>query len=165
MYRTVRYYSQKENDLCTPIQPLRFYRTVRYYSKKENDLCPPTEPTKSKGGRGLLYTIGAFTLVGGATVAYAKYDPEFRNWLTATVPYSDSALKFILQEEKTYWETVVSALEELKYSILGLFQDSEEIRKSRSSIEQIEEVPKDYKRKLLSSLFFCFCCLTNQLNS
>lgn len=113
-------------------------------------MCPPKEPTKqSGGGKGFLFTIGAITLVGGATVAYAKYDPEFRSWLGTNVPYSDAVLKFILQEETSYWETISSALEEFKYSILGLFQDSDEIRKPKPGIEQIEEVPKDYKRKLL----------------
>lgn len=115
-------------------------------------MCPPTQ-SKKGGGRGLLYTIGAFTLVGGATVAYAKYDPNFRNWLATNVPYSDKALTFILQEEKTYWENIVSALEELKYSIMGLFQD--EKRRKKGTIEQIEEVPKDYKRKLFVLTLFC----------
>lgn len=118
-------------------------------------MCPPGEPVKSKGGgKGLLYAIGALTLVGGG-IAYAKYDPDFRQWLATNVPYSDDALKFLLQEEKTYWERIASALEELKFSILGLFQDTSDMRKT--GIEQIEEVPKDYKRKLCSAFLFLSC--------
>lgn len=122
---------------------------MRYYTKKENDLCPPDKPQKVRsksGGSGLLYTIGAFTLVGGGTIAYANYDPNFRSWLGENVPYSEGVLKFILQEEKTYWESVTSAFDDMKDSFLGLFS-SEPSKKKIVGVEQIEEVPKDYKRK------------------
>lgn len=131
---------------------------MRYYTKKENDLCPPDKPQRVRsksGGSGLLYTIGAFTLVGGGTIAYANYDPNFRSWLGENVPYSDGVLKFILQEEKTYWENVTSAFDDMKDSFVGLFS-GESSKRKKVGVEQIEEVPKDYKRK-----YGIFCVIFN----
>ncbi|XP_046383946.1 MICOS complex subunit Mic60 isoform X1 [Ischnura elegans] len=50
------------------------------------------------GGRGLLYTIGGLTLVGGGTLAYAKYDDSFNKWLRNNVPYSEVVLDSVFKE-------------------------------------------------------------------
>lgn len=57
--------------------------------------------SKSSGGGGLFYTVGAVTLIGGATLAYAKYDPDFRKTLTDYAPVTDSIIKVLWQEEDT----------------------------------------------------------------
>ncbi|XP_050310074.1 MICOS complex subunit Mic60-like isoform X2 [Anthonomus grandis grandis] len=69
--------------------------TVRHYSK---ELCPPgSGPKKHEGGDGggggkFLLTLGALTLAGGATLAYAKYDKDFRNTLVSYAPFTESIL-------------------------------------------------------------------------
>lgn len=77
-------------------------------------------------------------MVGGATVAYAGYDPDFRKWLGENVPYADDVLKVLLQEETSYLEWLTS-----------LFQDmfTKEGSKKMVKPENLEEVPIEYKRK------------------
>ncbi|XP_071455132.1 MICOS complex subunit Mic60 [Hetaerina americana] len=50
------------------------------------------------GGRALLYTIGGLTIVGGGTLAYAKYDNSFNQWLRENVPYSEVVLDNVLKD-------------------------------------------------------------------
>lgn len=106
---------------------------MRHYSKKE---------TEEKSGSPLLYTFGAFTLVGGGTLAYAKYDPEFRKLLAEYAPFTDSLIKFVFQEERSIWDTLSRTMDDWKDSVITMFGG--EGRKARD----IKEVPIDYKRKL-----------------
>ncbi|WP_407807982.1 mitofilin family membrane protein, partial [Staphylococcus aureus] len=67
----------------------KLYKSVRCYAK---DICPPPAPKKKHRGSGAIYTLGALALVGGATIGYAKYDPEFRKTLVEYVPYTDNVI-------------------------------------------------------------------------
>lgn len=76
---------------------IKLYKSIRCYSK---DICPPPPPKKkSGGGSGAIYTLGALVLAGGATIGYAKYDPDFRGTLVEYVPFTDTIIKFVFQEE------------------------------------------------------------------
>lgn len=87
-------------------------------------------------------------MVGGGTLAYAKYDPDFRKLLTDNAPFTDSLIKFVFQEERSIWENVSRTMEDLKYSVIQLFGG--EGRKVRD----IKEVPIDYKRKSVNGFWF-----------
>lgn len=97
-------------------------------------------------------------MVGGGTLAYAKYDPEFRKLLAEYAPFTDSLIKFVFQEERSIWQNITRSLDDLKYSVITMFGG--EGRKPRD----IKEVPIDYKRKLLSCKCVCVClCYTNKI--
>lgn len=66
-----------------------------------------------------MYTFGAITLVGGATLGYAKYDPQFRKTLVEFVPFTDSAIKFIFLEGNSATGLVSGFYEDLKKSLFG----------------------------------------------
>ncbi|XP_017777213.1 PREDICTED: MICOS complex subunit Mic60 [Nicrophorus vespilloides] len=107
MFRVVTKIPATRINSQTRIGQSRLYRTIRHYSKKgENELCPPTPP---KSGGGSLYMIGALTVVTGATLGYAKYDPDFRDWLKERVPFTDDLIRFVAQEDGT-WADQLSKL-------------------------------------------------------
>lgn len=87
---------------------------TRQYSNKP--ICPPGQSNKHQesggGGGGKFFLTlgetnqiipfavysyfnnvsGALTLAGGATLVYAKYDPDFRKTLTTYVPFTEPIL-------------------------------------------------------------------------
>ncbi|KAB0794847.1 hypothetical protein PPYR_11686 [Photinus pyralis] len=111
-------------------------RQHRFASDKTN-VCPPP---KKKHNSGAFYTVGFFTLIGGGTIAYAKYDPNFRQWLGANVPLTDGFIKFLFQEERTYLESFTDALDSIKGSVLGVFVGAKKTKVS----SDIPVTPKDY---------------------
>ncbi|XP_066147249.1 MICOS complex subunit Mic60 isoform X2 [Euwallacea fornicatus] len=70
---------------------------IQHYSNKP--ICPPNQPPKQEksggGGGKLLLTLGALTLAGGATLAYAKYDENFKKTLTTYLPFTEPVLESI----------------------------------------------------------------------
>lgn len=91
--------------------------------------------------------MGAVTLIAGGTVAYASYDPEFREWLGANVPYSDDFIKFVLQEDRSYFQSFIALLDAIKESFLHMIKSM-----FNSKQDKITHVPKEYIRKLLKYL-------------
>lgn len=126
------------------------YRTVRHYSKRE---------TEEKSGSPLLYTFGAFTLVGGGTLIYAKYDPDFRKLLTEYAPFTDSLIKFVFQEERSIWSSITRTVDNWKDSVTDLIGGE-----SKKSLKSIQEVPVDYKRELVV-FFVLFGCVLDVLTN
>lgn len=61
-------------------------------------------------GKPIFYVVGATTVGIGGAIAYAKYDPKFRKTLNEYVPGSDSFIKFISQEEKSYGDSVKNSI-------------------------------------------------------
>ncbi|GJQ76018.1 hypothetical protein Trydic_g18071 [Trypoxylus dichotomus] len=121
----------------------RLYRTIRYYSREQqrSELCPPPPPKKTNTGTTL--TFGALTLMGGAIIGYAKYDPDFRCHLVEFVPFTDDVIKFVFQEDKTYFETVSDWYHSLKLAIFD--EKEEEDRRKKKKRKVITEAPEDYK--------------------
>ncbi|CAH1121749.1 unnamed protein product [Ceutorhynchus assimilis] len=60
---------------------------VRQYSKGQENY----EKSGGAGGK-LIFALGALTLAGGVTLAYAKYDSDFRKTLTSYVPFVNPVL-------------------------------------------------------------------------
>lgn len=111
------------------------HKTSRTYSK--HDLSPPDPKARRGGLAGTGYTIVGATLLTAGTAAYAKYDPQFRKWLTDNVPYSDDFLSFVYQENKSYSQSFGGLLDSTK-AIVGLKQDKR---------AEIVEKPKRYQRE------------------
>lgn len=111
------------------------HKTTRNYSK--HDLSPP-DPKGGRGGfAGTGYTIVGATLLTAGTAAYAKYDPQFRKWLSDNVPYSDDFVRFVFQENKSYSQSFGGLVDSTK-AIVGLKPDKR---------GEIVEKPKSYQRK------------------
>lgn len=90
-------------------------------------------PRKGGIGKPIFYVVGAATVGIGGTIAYAKYSPKFRKTLNEYVPGSDSFVKFISQEEKSYGESVKSSISNASsdavnkmYSLVGLGKDADQ---------------------------------------
>jgi hypothetical protein len=123
----------------------KLYKSVRCYAK---DICPPPAPKKKHRGSGAIYTLGALALVGGATIGYAKYDPEFRKTLVEYVPYTDNVIRFVFQEDQSLLDSLSNVYEDVKKSLSGLVgQVGQEAKKKKDAI--IKE-QKQYKGKSLS---------------
>lgn len=140
---------------------------MRYYSKEQqrSELCPPPPPKKTRTGTAL--TFGALALAGGAIIGYAKYDPDFRCHLVEYVPFTDDVIKFVFQEEKTYYESLQDLYAGWRQA---LFPEQEEQRKKKKR-KVITETDKDYKRKsfltvfINSSVLIDLNCILTLLNS
>lgn len=61
-------------------------------------------------GKPVLLVLGTAAAGIGGSIAYAKYDPKFRKTLDDYVPGSDSFIKFISQEEKSYADNVKDSI-------------------------------------------------------
>ncbi|KAF5290183.1 hypothetical protein FQR65_LT11646 [Abscondita terminalis] len=107
------------------------FQQYRYASKPA--VCPPP---KSKN-YGAYYTLGLLTIVGGGTIGYAKYDPDFREWLCENVPYMDGFLAFLFQEEKTYLQSFTTSLDSLKEKVSGMLF-------THTKQKDLVEKPKNY---------------------
>lgn len=105
----------------------------------------------------MLYTFGAFTLVGGGTLAYAKYDPEFRKLLAEYAPFTDGLIKFVFQEERSIWSNITRTINEWKDSATAALGG--EVKKSKR--EDLKDLPPiDYKREGFFVIFFVVVVLT-----
>ncbi|KAF5306466.1 hypothetical protein FQR65_LT18569 [Abscondita terminalis] len=110
---------------------IKIFQQYRYASKPA--VCPPP---KSKN-YGAYYTLGLLTIVGGGTIGYAKYDPDFREWLCENVPYMDGFLAFLFQEEKTYLQSFTTSLDSLKEKVSGMLF-------THTKQKDLVEKPKNY---------------------
>ncbi|KAF5284305.1 hypothetical protein FQA39_LY04598 [Lamprigera yunnana] len=63
-------------------------------------------------------------IAGGGTIGFAKYNPDFREWLNDKVPYTDDFLKFLFQEECSYFESFVALLNKLRENVSSLVLSS-----------------------------------------
>uniref|UniRef100_A0A0A9YX72 MICOS complex subunit MIC60 n=1 Tax=Lygus hesperus TaxID=30085 RepID=A0A0A9YX72_LYGHE len=90
-------------------------RLLQTSSPKHNrdDGCDetPKEPPMSKS----YYALGALLFGTGALVAYAKYDEDFRSFLSENAPYFDEFVSFITAEEMSQAEYIMK--------IVGTYQN------------------------------------------
>ncbi|KAF6209343.1 hypothetical protein GE061_015090 [Apolygus lucorum] len=75
---------------------------------------PPKEPPMSKS----YYALGALIIGTGALVAYAKFDEEFRSFLTENAPYVDEFVSFITAEEMSQTEYILKIVGNYKNMII-----------------------------------------------
>ncbi|KAK4875008.1 hypothetical protein RN001_011430 [Aquatica leii] len=96
----------------------KYYKCYQQYRYATNSkICPPPKSTNY----GAYYTLGVFTIVGCGTIGYARYDSEFRDWLNEKVPYSDDFIKFLFQEDRTYFESFTELLDTIKKKFFAKF--------------------------------------------
>lgn len=118
----------------------RLSKTIRHYSKTKHDICPPPESKLPRQGTGTIYTVGIVALLGGGTIAFAKYDPEFRKWLTGVAPATNGLLKFLFQEEMSYYASMTS----LFHAIAKKFETQQKVAKKKLT-ELVDDGIKSYK--------------------
>lgn len=92
-----------------------------------------------------MYTIGAITVLGLGTIAYAKYEPSFRRYLGETIPYADGFFKVIFAEEQSYGEQFSG----ITNTLLGNDNSSAGVKKRKIKEQEIaaeKEAAKPYTR-------------------
>nr|CAD7394450.1 unnamed protein product [Timema cristinae] len=136
-------YSTSRLFLYVPKQQAKYYTS--------GSSCPPSGKSGKKstgggGGTGFVYTIGTLTLIFGGGIAYAKYDPDFREWLGENVPYSDEFFKSIFQEEQSYQLQLENLLKSIKRRFLelifGVDEATQEVEVSKDVCDPIDEDKK-----------------------
>ncbi|XP_044735172.1 MICOS complex subunit Mic60 isoform X2 [Chrysoperla carnea] len=116
---------------------LKCYSLHREYSQKVSSSSKPV----SLGG---YYAFGTLTLIGGATLCYAKYDDQFRKYLKGNVPFTDDLIKFIFQEELTYeqrYQNIQNTVSKYIPSFLST-QTPESTLTSASKSKIVQEFPE-----------------------
>ncbi|KAI4462079.1 mitofilin [Holotrichia oblita] len=110
----------------------RLYRTIRYYSKEQqrSELCPPPPPKKTNTGTAL--TFGGLALLGGAIIGYAKYDPDFRCHLVEYAPFTDDVIKFVFQEEKSYYYAITDLYHSWREALFPGDEESSDQKRRRN---------------------------------
>ncbi|KAJ8917830.1 hypothetical protein NQ315_010739 [Exocentrus adspersus] len=103
--------------------------------------------TKKSGGGGTLVALSALALAGGATLGYAKYDPEFRKLLTSYVPYTDSILKTVFVEEGE-GNILSVAYNNVKSSVINLVSGGGQQQSTKTPVRAGELVPEPAEYKV-----------------
>ncbi|CAG9829577.1 unnamed protein product [Diabrotica balteata] len=155
MLRFIKRIPNKKNwKKCTPA--LTVYRTIhcnynnnakyttsgRSYSQGSKQ----SEQGSGGGGKGFFLTVGALITAGGATLAYAKYDPDFRKTLVGFVPFTDDVIKTLWQEDNIQSSNILSSYyESSKNAIFDLFTGKPTKESKYISTKEISELPSEYK--------------------
>ncbi|XP_049810649.1 MICOS complex subunit Mic60 isoform X2 [Schistocerca nitens] len=101
--------------------------TAKLHISSRNLQSTGFENTRGRGRAGkFFYFLGTITLASGGTVAYANYDPEFRRWLEANVPYAGDALNVVLRDNNALYTSLNNYVSELKNQVLGLISRKED---------------------------------------
>lgn len=104
------------------------YRTQNFHintTPKRNYSQSSKETAESGGSGKILLAVGAIITAGGATLAYAKHDPDFRKTLSGIVPFTDDIIRVLWQEDNLYSTNLVGAYyNSIKKAVLGLFSSS-----------------------------------------
>ncbi|XP_028130675.1 MICOS complex subunit Mic60 isoform X4 [Diabrotica virgifera virgifera] len=153
MLRFIKRIPNKKNwKNCTPA--LTVYRSINYnYNNNANYTTSGrsysqgskhSEQGGGGGGKGFFLTVGALITAGGATLAYAKYDPDFRKTLVGFVPFTDDVIKTIWQEDNLYSSNsniLSSYYESSKKAIFDLFTGKPTTESKYISSKEISELP------------------------
>ncbi|XP_049956835.1 MICOS complex subunit Mic60 isoform X1 [Schistocerca serialis cubense] len=101
--------------------------TAKLHISSRNLQSTGSENTRGRGRAGkFFYFLGTITLASGGTVAYANYDPEFRRWLEANVPYAGDAFNVVLRDNNALYTSLNNYVSELKNQVLGLISRKED---------------------------------------
>lgn len=112
---------------------------------------------KGGGGGGVLLLTGALVLTGGATLAYAKYDQDFKKTLIQYIPI----LEPVLKDGDSSGNILSEYYKSTKKSVFDLFTGksaSSGISKSGETKEKIPPEFQEYKGKFSKSIC-CICVL------
>ncbi|XP_024887552.1 MICOS complex subunit Mic60 isoform X4 [Temnothorax curvispinosus] len=145
LHLTARYYESRARIKYEPDG--RLCRDVRLISRFTG-LKYSTAPSKSEKSRGsgALLTLGAVTIGTLGILTYAKRDPEFRATLEGWIPGTDKAIRIIFQEDSSYFDFVLTFVETLKQTILGLFIKEASIPEP---VEKPKSPPKTIRDELM----------------
>lgn len=103
---------------------------------------------KSGGSGGALLAVGALVLTGGATLAYAKYDADFKKTLIQYIPFLEPVLKDSQSPGNIVSEYYKSTKKSLFDLITGKSKSTDTLRgKSGEILEQTPEL-QEYKGKI-----------------
>ncbi|XP_049860791.1 MICOS complex subunit Mic60 isoform X2 [Schistocerca gregaria] len=123
--------------------------TAKLHISSRNLQSTGFENTRGRGRAGkFFYFLGTITLASGGTVAYANYDPEFRRWLEANVPYASDALNVVLRDNNALYTSLNNYVSELKNQVLGLIsrkEDKSPATKSRPEPKPVLEETNEKK--------------------
>ncbi|KAG6464589.1 hypothetical protein O3G_MSEX014619 [Manduca sexta] len=101
------------------------YPFRKYKNPKEREVCPPPPlppPPPPRDTRLFWGSMAALVLAGGFA-AYAKRNPEVRDWLTLNAPWFDDLIAIAYRENMTYSEFAFKCIEDLRKSLLNYFAD------------------------------------------
>ncbi|KAG5895708.1 hypothetical protein JTB14_021401 [Gonioctena quinquepunctata] len=151
MFRLTKKIPHKKLPWTFQLQGLRIYRPLSFHNTAKlntvslrRSYSQKHDPKKTGGG-GVLIALGALVFTGGATLVYAKYDPDFRKTLAQYAPFTDSLIKTAWQEESS-GNIIGIYYKSLKSSIVGLISGSDRTKDGRI-VEKLEE-PTEYKAPL-----------------
>lgn len=107
----------------------------RYYSS--------THSKKSGGAGRAVIAVGTIILAGGATLAYAKYDPDFKKILIQYIPFTEPLLKDDQASGKIFSDSYKNLKTYLFESLMGKSTQSG----SPGQIIEQSLQPQEYKGK------------------
>lgn len=115
---------------CNNNHNINTVQSVRKYSSQYKD---------SRSGGGLWAALGALVLTGGATLAYAKYDSDFRKTLTTYAPFTNDIIKIVWSEDGS-GNLIVDSYNSAKSSVSQLISGDQ----SKVKVE-VPKLPEQYK--------------------
>lgn len=147
LHLTARYYETRARVKYEPDgRQCRDVRLISRITGPKYSTAPPK--SDNSGGSGTLITLGAVTIGGTLGIlTYVKHDPELRATLEGWIPGTDKAIRVIFQEDSNYLDFVLTLLETLKQTILGMFNKETPAPKSafKPLVEQKEApINKNY---------------------
>ncbi|KAI4462088.1 mitofilin [Holotrichia oblita] len=100
---------------------------------------PSTTTKENKYGNRI--NIRGLALLGGAIIGYAKYDPDFRCHLVEYAPFTDDVIKFVFQEEKSYYYAITDLYHSWREALFPGDEESsdQKKKKKRKVVTQPEE--------------------------
>ncbi|XP_034255135.1 MICOS complex subunit Mic60 [Thrips palmi] len=123
-------YRQLELQLSILNKPCRQTTSIRHSSSSGQS---------KKRGFGLLKTLTGLAVVTGATMSYAKFDPDFREWLNTQVPYSSDAINILFQEDQTISERIDNFLTSIQDWFGGWFSSDNSQPITKVNIPPVEK--------------------------
>lgn len=126
------------------------YGANQLYPKLNSRQYSSGHSKKSSGSGGALLAVGALVLTGGATLAYAKYDQDFKKTLLQYIPFLEPVLKDERQKEAS-GNIVSQYYKSAKNSIFNLITGTQSTDTIKSTSGDLTEKPlklQEYKGKV-----------------
>lgn len=112
---------------------------------------------KSGGSGGALLAVGALVLTGGATLAYAKYDSDFKKTLIQYIPFLEPALRDGSSSSGNIVSEYYKSAKKSLFDVITGTSKSKDTITSKSG-EILDKTPElqEYKGKI-EKVAFCMC--------
>ncbi|CAH1114045.1 unnamed protein product [Psylliodes chrysocephalus] len=111
-------WKQHTLPVLTVPRPLSYNNCYTIISSRQYSQSSDSQSGGS-GGRKLLLAVGALVAAGGATLAYAKHDNDFRKTLTGVAPFTDDFISVLWQEKSTGNNVLVTSYQNVKGFVTG----------------------------------------------